>query len=176
MADGDAVPRLRRPVEVFADLVVEADLALLDEQHDPRGYELFADRPDFVNSLRPRGDVMFDVGQTVTFGLDDFAFLDHGERKSRNALLLHFGFDVIVNLVRANGGGLQRQQKNDEKREAFARHGFLLWEKFVVPPSGGKSVVPPSGGKFVVPPSGGRALFMRPFRLKLVITQIFAFS
>src|SRR5215510_14752893 len=78
MPNGDPIPRLRRSIEVFADLVVEADLPLLGEQHNSRGDELFADRSDLKNSLGPRRDVMLDVRQTVAFGLNDLAFFDHG--------------------------------------------------------------------------------------------------
>src|SRR5437867_8724019 len=101
MPNGNILPRFRRAFEVFTHPIINADLALFDQQHDPRGKKLFADRTYLVNGVWLGGYVQLDVRQAVAFRLDDLAVLDGGEGDARDMLLLHLGLDVFVNLIRS---------------------------------------------------------------------------
>jgi hypothetical protein len=43
-------------------------------------------------------NLMFDVRQTVTFGVNDLAVFDDGDSEAGNALFLHFGFEIFIHL------------------------------------------------------------------------------
>ena len=66
MPNRDRFPRGRRAIEVLADRVVDTKPTVLDQQHDARGDELFADRGDFEDRVRRRRLLQLDVGKAVS--------------------------------------------------------------------------------------------------------------
>src|SRR5688572_12215203 len=98
MPDRDRFPRVRRAVEKLADVVIETELSVLDQEHDAGRDELLAYGTDFINRLRSGRNVQLDIREAVTLHLDDLPVLDHDKRKTGKMLALHFGFDVFVDL------------------------------------------------------------------------------
>ena len=76
MSNGDRLPGGRSVPEELADRIVEADVSVLDKQHDPCRDELLADGADLVNGFRRCGDSLTNVRETVSSRLDDLPVLD----------------------------------------------------------------------------------------------------
>src|SRR6266487_609724 len=111
------LPTCWRVGEIFRDLVVETELAFFDQHHHSRRRKLLAHRARLKNSFGLRRYLKLDIGEAVTLCQDDLSVFDYGQRQSRDALPLHLGFDVIVNLCRdrvlrgAGHGNHCRRQK-----------------------------------------------------------------
>ena len=75
MAHVDIGPGRRKVREIFGELVVEAELALLNEHHHRSGCELFPNRPGLEYDLGLDCNLMLHVGQPVASRQDGLAVL-----------------------------------------------------------------------------------------------------
>ena len=100
----------------LANRVVEGDLAVLDQEQDEGGGELFADRPGLVDRLRLGGDVVFEVRQAVPGFLDDLTTADDGDAQAGNLLPLALGLDEVIDFVGTNGPGEQEAEDRGQER------------------------------------------------------------
>jgi hypothetical protein len=93
MPNRNCFPRRGCSFKVFADRVIESELAFLDKQHDSCGDELLTDRRDSVDGFGFGLDLELDIRQAIAFGLNDLTVFDDDEGEARNILLMHLGFD-----------------------------------------------------------------------------------
>src|SRR5262249_26592264 len=90
MLEEDGFPRRRTSGEISGNAVIERELVLLDQHHDGRGYELFADGPRLKNRLRADRGRQFDVRQTVSLGEENVSALVDADGDAGNVLPGHF--------------------------------------------------------------------------------------
>src|SRR6476619_1337899 len=119
MPNRNCFPRCWCSFKVFADRVIKAEPAFLDEQHDSRGDELLTDGRDLVDGIRRGRDLAFDTRQAITLGLNDFAVFDHSQGKAWDMLTLHLGLNEVVywiclpdGLIRLHNRTSQQQQQS----------------------------------------------------------------
>ena len=75
MADGNLFPGIRRAFKKLADFVIEAQLAVLNQEHDSCGDQLLADGADFVDGFRSGRNIEFNICQAVALYFDDLPVL-----------------------------------------------------------------------------------------------------
>ena len=76
----DCTPRFRCALEVLADLVMQSNFALLDQQHDASGYKLFAYRSDFKDRVSLSRNIKLNIGKPVTLSESCLATLFNRQR------------------------------------------------------------------------------------------------
>lgn len=104
----NAFPGRRRICKVGADLVVEMHLAVLHQQHDGCGLQLFVERCDGKDAVKRDRNLEFEIGEPVSLSGNDASVAHHGYGKARDAAVLHFRLDVAVSFLGQVAGGLLR--------------------------------------------------------------------
>src|SRR6267142_3636766 len=112
MPNGNLFPRLRRSVEELVYVIVEADLALFDQEHNPGRDELFADGTNLEDGLRSGWNIELDIRHTVTLGLDNLPIFDYCKGQTRNVLRPHLGSNVVVYRFRTHRDRGGEQENN----------------------------------------------------------------
>lgn len=110
MANGNIRPGGGSVFEMLRNFVVHRKLPILREQQNAGGGELFGHGTDFKDCILGGGDIPFQVGETVAFGLQFLSILQDSHGESGNVVILHFRFDQVIDLV-GKGGGRERQAK-----------------------------------------------------------------
>jgi hypothetical protein len=75
VSDSNLSPRVGRSFKKFADFVIEAQLAVLNQEQDACGDKLLADGADFVDGFRSGRNIEFNIRQAVPFSLDNLPVL-----------------------------------------------------------------------------------------------------
>lgn len=122
--DPVAAADARQPL---GDLVVEAELALILEQQQRHCRELLGDGGDLVGQVGARRQAF--IGFAVSFGQDDLAVADDGDRRGGDGGVGKRLGDRLV-----DGGGLLggerlrgcRRRDDDEKRQCMFEHAASL--------------------------------------------------
>src|SRR5688572_19744071 len=125
MTKRDRLPRARCPFKILTELVVQSDPVVLNEQHDSGGDELLAHRSDLENSIGPCSNAIFQIGKPISFRLDQRAVFDHRNGNRGNVLTLHHRLDVIIDVIRANSDGGNKNQSEGKQKMTLAMHSLL---------------------------------------------------
>src|SRR5262245_49183995 len=92
----DIVPTLRGVWQILRNRILYFDFALFHKQHHGSCRELFRDGSKLKYCIRLYGHIMFEVGKTITFHLDDRAATNDNEGQTRNLTLVHLDLNVII--------------------------------------------------------------------------------
>ena len=102
-----------KPGQVIDDLVVPADLALIDEDGEVGDRERLAGRAGRENRVRINRVRCSKFSHAVTFGERDLAILDNGDRHSRSTDLLAQCFRPSIEIRWRSGNGNRADRKGD---------------------------------------------------------------
>jgi hypothetical protein len=87
------------PSSGYAVLVYEAELAVLQQQHDGLGRKVLGDRADLPSRLGCRGRIQLQVREPITCLLDHLAIPHHRERQAGDLVLVDERRGVGVDFV-----------------------------------------------------------------------------
>ena len=111
----DRAPRFRCFRPVHGHRVLQAELPSFLQHQDGNRRELLGERSDFEDGLWLGRHIQFDVGQAVAGRLHARAVADDVHSKTRDPVLLHLGFQVIIHLIRE--GNRWCEHESDERGE-----------------------------------------------------------
>ena len=131
LAQGNRVFVIRQLRQVFVNLVLQRQLALLFEEHERHGRELFGHRCDVIDGLRRDGNIVLQIGQAVALLVHQLAVLDDGDRGARCAGLA----PALEKIIHTFGAVFLREQadgSDGEEDEQFEQRQFLHDGEFAV--------------------------------------------
>ena len=98
-ADGDRPAEIRCFGQISADIVVQPQFTLLSEQDDAEAGQLLGYGADIGNSFRCERNAVFQTGEAVAFGEDQFALVYDGDGAAGISFLTPFPVEIIDLLI-----------------------------------------------------------------------------
>ena len=95
VANCDLVSIVRHLRDVCADIVIQGQLSLICEDRDTHRDKLFGDRTDPKDGLRRYRDVVIQVCQAITFGVDDPPIHEDPHHRTRSSRPIPFCEELI---------------------------------------------------------------------------------
>src|SRR4051794_26078025 len=95
MANGDDSAEIWNFGNVFSDIVVERQFALLNQQQHGHGRELLGHGSDVEYGRGSDGRAVFQIGAAVAFFVNDSSVFDNGQRAARGLRFVPPGEEVV---------------------------------------------------------------------------------